>query len=162
LTRVVISRCLGFEACRYNGVMIEAPWLRELASCVELVPVCPETEIGLGVPRKPINLVQLDNGIHVIQEETELDLTMELTRFSEGYLRFVGKVDAFILKSKSPSCGIGSAKILQGGSCTFGSGIFASLVEEMFPGVVMVDEHFMAEKGVKALLRLIEKNQHPY
>ncbi|MCW4012029.1 MAG: DUF523 domain-containing protein [Candidatus Bathyarchaeota archaeon] len=156
MTRIVISRCLGIEATRYNGKMIEAPWLKELAAKAQLVPVCPEFEIGLGVPRKPINLVKTDDGIRVIQDETGLDLSEELVSYSQGYLRFVGDVDAFILKSKSPSCGLGSTKIHVNEDYVLGSGIFADLASKLFPGVVIVDEQYMAENGVDALLELID------
>ena len=136
--------------------MIEAPWLKELAAKAELVPVCPEFEIGLGVPRKPINLVKTMNGVQVIQDETGLDLSEELVSFSQGYLRFVGDVDAFILKSKSPSCGLCTTKIHQFEGFDLGSGIFADLASNLFPDAVFVDELFMIEKGVDALLELID------
>ena len=137
--------------------MIDAPWLKELASKVELVSVCPEIEIGLGVPRKPINLVKSEKGVKVIQEETGLDLSEEMVSFSQGYLRFIGEVDAFVLKSKSPSCGIGTTKIHEETSDYLGSGIFADFAEKMFPKVVLVDECFMEEQGVDALLDLIKQ-----
>lgn len=156
MTRIVISRCLGIEATRYNGKLIEAPWLKELNTKAELVPVCPEFEIGLGVPRNPINLVKARDGVQVIQDETELDLSEELVSFSQGYLRFVGDVDAFILKSKSPSCGLGTTKILIDEDYELGSGIFADLASKLFPDSIMVDERYMTENGVDALLELID------
>ena len=136
--------------------MIEALWLKELAAKAELVPVCPEFEIGLGVPRKPINLTKTADGVQVIQDETGLDLSEELVSFSQGYLRFVGNVDAFILKSKSPSCGLGTTKIHHDEGYDLGSGIFADLAFNLFPDAVFVDELFMVEKGVDALLALID------
>jgi uncharacterized protein YbbK (DUF523 family) len=136
--------------------MIDAPWLRELAAKAELVPVCPEVEIGLGVPRKSINLVKDKNGVRVIQDETGLDLSEEMVSYSQGYLRFIGKVDAFVLKSKSPSCGMGTTKIHEGESYSLGSGVFAVFAEKLFPDAVLVDEKFMEEKGVEALLKLID------
>ena len=137
--------------------MIDAPWLKELNSKVDLVSVCPEVEIGLGVPRIPINLVKYEKGIKVIQDKTGIDLSEEMVLFSQGYLRFIGDVDAFILKSKSPSCGIGTTKVYEGESYTLGSGIFAALAKELFPNSVFVDEVFMQEKGVDALLDLINQ-----
>jgi uncharacterized protein YbbK (DUF523 family) len=136
--------------------MIEAHWLKELAAKVKLVPVCPEFEIGLGVPRKPINLVKTIDGVQVIQDETGIDLSEELVSFSQGYLRFVGDVDAFILKSKSPSCGLGTTKIHSDKGYDLGSGIFADIASKLFPDAVFVDEQFMDENGVDALLELID------
>jgi uncharacterized protein YbbK (DUF523 family) len=48
--RLVVSRCLELAACRYNGATIRAPLVRRLEPYVELVPICPEVEVGLGVP----------------------------------------------------------------------------------------------------------------
>jgi len=58
---VVISKCLGFEHCRYDGEMIDAPFVDKLKAHVLFFPVCPEVEIGLGVPRKPIRIVRVDD-----------------------------------------------------------------------------------------------------
>ena len=135
--------------------MILAPWLKELAAKARLITVCPEVEIGLGIPRKPINLVQENDGVRVIQEEAGVDLSEEMVSFSQGYLRFVGEVDAFVLKSKSPSCGLGTTKIHAENSFTLGSGIFASMAQNLFPEAVFVDENYMEEKGVDSLLSLI-------
>lgn len=131
--------------------------MKELASRAELVSVCPEVEIGLGIPRKPINLVREDNGVRVIQSETGLDLTEEMVSFCQGYLRYIGEVDAFVLKSKSPSCGLNTTKVHHGDSFSLGSGIFASLAEKLFPKAVMVDEGFMEKQGVETLLALINQ-----
>jgi uncharacterized protein YbbK (DUF523 family) len=136
---------------------VSAPWLEELASKVELVLVCPEVEIGLGIPRKPINLVREEDGVRVIQIETGVDLTEEMVSFCQGYLRFIGEVDAFVLKSKSPSCGLNTTKVHQGESFSIGSGIFASLAEKLFPKAVMVGEIFMERQGVEALLAKINQ-----
>ena len=137
--------------------MIDAPWLRELNSKADIVSVCPEVEIGLGVPRTPINLVKYEKGIKVVQDTTGIDLSEEMVSFSQGYLRFIGDVDAFVLKNKSPSCGLRTTKIYEGESYTLGSGIFAGLAKELFPKAVIVDEGFMDEKGVDALLDLINQ-----
>ena len=158
MTRIVISRCLGLDSCRYNGEKIDAPWLQELASKADILSVCPEVEIGLGVPRKPINLVKDEKGVRVIQDATGFDLSEEMVSFSQGYLRYIGKVDAFILKSKSPSCGLGTTKIHEGTKYSLRSGVFAALAEKIFPNAVLVDEKFLEKNGVDALLDLIKKS----
>jgi len=137
--------------------MVPAPWLKELATKARLITVCPEVEIGLGVPRKPINLVKEDDGVRVIQDDIGFDLSEEMVSFSQGYLRFIGDIDAFVLKSRSPSCGLGTTKIHGGDSFTLGSGIFASLAQSMFTNSIFVDEHYMEENGVVSLLSLIER-----
>jgi uncharacterized protein YbbK (DUF523 family) len=155
LIRIVLSRCLGLDSCRYNGEKIDAPWLKELASFVEVVSVCPEVEIGLGIPRKPLNLVKNEKSVLVIQDRTGIDLSDEMISFSQRYLKHIGYVDAFVLKSRSPSCGLGTTKIQKGDVFIQGSGIFAFLAKKYFPKSVFVDESFVEREGVKALMELI-------
>jgi uncharacterized protein YbbK (DUF523 family) len=55
---VVVSKCLGFAACRYNGQKIFDAFVDKLGRFVDYVLVCPEMEIGLGVPRDPIRVIE--------------------------------------------------------------------------------------------------------
>jgi len=75
---VVSSKCLEFEACRYNGVMIPDPFVRKLIPLADFLPVCPEMEIGLGVPRDPIRVVSEKGGLRLIQPSTGLDCTEKM------------------------------------------------------------------------------------
>ena len=49
--KVVISRCIEFDHCRYNGNLIPNDFVKALKSHVDSSPVCAEIEIGLSVPR---------------------------------------------------------------------------------------------------------------
>ena len=60
--RIVISKCIGFEACRYNGEIVEDKFVRRLAGNVEFICVCPEVEIGLGTPREAVRIVSAGDG----------------------------------------------------------------------------------------------------
>ncbi len=127
----------------------------KLRASVEFVTVCPEQDIGLGVPRKPINLFMVDGKVRVIQSETERDVTDELRGFSMGFLESVGKVDGFILKSRSPSCGRGTTKIHEGSRVNLVSGVFASCVEKSYPDCVILDEEELGKMSPEAFLRLL-------
>ena len=63
--RLVLSKCLEVEACRYNGQLIRSSVIRLLQPFVDFLPVCPEVEVGLGVPRDPIRLVRIDEETHL-------------------------------------------------------------------------------------------------
>ena len=52
--RIVISRCLEFDACRYNGMLISDQFIKKMKNFCDFITVCPEVEIGLGIPRDPI------------------------------------------------------------------------------------------------------------
>jgi uncharacterized protein YbgA (DUF1722 family)/uncharacterized protein YbbK (DUF523 family) len=142
--RIVISRCIDFDACRYNGQAVRASLREELEPHVEFVPVCPELEIGLGVPRDPIRMVDRPGEIGLIQPSTGRDLTAQMTAFSSGFLERERAVDGFILKSRSPSCGIRGVNVYAGiGSeevARSGAGRFASAVLERFPHTAIEDE----------------------
>ena len=110
---VVVSRCLGFEACRYDGKMDSCHLIEKLKEFVEIITVCPETQIGLETPRETIRLVKEneDAPLKLLQHKTERELSVEMIEFGEKFLLSLPKVDGFILKSRSPSCGIKDVKI---------------------------------------------------
>jgi uncharacterized protein YbgA (DUF1722 family)/uncharacterized protein YbbK (DUF523 family) len=164
---VVLSKCLELEACRYNGQKIRAPFVLQLMPFVETKPVCPEVEIGLGIPRDPIRLVTLEGAQRLVQPTTERDVTQEMSEFSERYLGSLKDVDGFILKSRSPSCGIKDTKIYSGEGGTQpserGPGMFGGAVLERFPRAAVEDEgrltnfrirhHFLTKLFALAALR---------
>ena len=165
---VVLSRCLGVEACRYNGEMIREDFIRQLSSYVKFRPVCPEMEIGLGVPRDPIRIIAGGGGRTLVQPATGRDLTRSMTTFSQSFLTKLKDVDGFILKSRSPSCGIRDARIHDADQETVlerGAGIFAAAVLEHFPDAAVEDEkrlrnrirreHFLTRLYALARLRRI-------
>ena len=55
--RLVVSKCLEFEHCRWDGQSVTSHIVRNLMPCVDFITVCPEVEIGLGIPRKPLRIV---------------------------------------------------------------------------------------------------------
>lgn len=107
---VVVSKCLEFEACRYNGQVIRDAFVRRLENHVDYVPVCPEVAIGLGIPRFPIRIVSTTN-LRLIQPTTGKDITDDMNEFSDKFLMSLKKVDGFILKFRSPSCGFKDVRI---------------------------------------------------
>ena len=141
---VVLSRCLELEPVRYNAQVIPYDFVRELEPHVTYVPVCPEVEIGLGVPRDPIRIVAVGGEPRLVQPDTGRDVTTEMTRFATSFLGSLGAVDGFLLKNRSPSCGISDVKIYQGtdrsASTTKGAGFFGGRVLEMYPGLAIEDE----------------------
>ncbi len=166
---LVMSKCLELEACRYNGQLIRAPFVLMLMPFVELKPVCPEVEIGLGIPRDPIRLVSLKGTLQLLQPTSGRDVTQDMHEFSDRYLGSLGAVDGFILKSRSPSCGIKDTKIYSGEGGTQpsdrGPGLFGGAVLERFPYAAIEDEgrltnfrlrhHFLTKLFALADLRAV-------
>ena len=133
---IVISKCLEFEACRYDGALISNKHIRKLKEFIDFKVVCPEVEIGMGVPRDTIRIINNKGQRVLYQDGTGKDFSKKMTQFSKSYLSKLTKVDGFILKSKSPSCGIRSAKVfrgIKGEAVGRGSGFFAEQVLSLFP-----------------------------
>jgi uncharacterized protein YbgA (DUF1722 family)/uncharacterized protein YbbK (DUF523 family) len=105
---------------------------------IDFFPVCPEVEIGMGIPRDPVHLVYNNKKMSMIQSSTNINFFDKMNKFSDQYLSKVSEVDGFILKSRSPSCGINSTKIYpkitkKTSPLKKGSGIFTLKVKEFFP-----------------------------
>lgn len=108
---VVVSKCLGFAACRWDGVTIPDRFVESLKPYVEFRPVCPEMEIGLGVPRDPIRIVEEEGELRLVQPSSGRDVSRAMMAFAEDFLEAAGEVDGFLLKSHSPSCGFRDVKV---------------------------------------------------
>ncbi len=142
--RVVVSRCLGFDHCRYNGEIIEDEFVRKLGEHVDFLPVCPEVEIGLGVPREPIRVVRTGAGLRLIQPATSRDVTDLMRAFSDSFLGGLDSVDGFVLKSRSPSCGFRDVKVYGESGMVLSSaerqGFFGGAVLKRFADRAVEDE----------------------
>ncbi len=55
--KIIISKCLEFDACRYDGQLITNKYIKALKKIIEFIPVCPEVEIGMRIPRDPIKII---------------------------------------------------------------------------------------------------------
>jgi len=141
---VVTSKCFEFDACRYNGAMIPNNFVQKLEPFVKFIPVCPEVEIGLGVPRDVIRVVEKKGKKLLVQPTTGKELSKSMYKFAEGFLNSLDSVEGFILKSRSPSCGVNNAKIFRDADNPApigkGPGLFAEKVLEKFPGAAIEDE----------------------
>ena len=142
--RVVFSRCLGFEHCRYNGNIIQEEAVEHLKPFVEIETVCPEVEIGLGIPRDPIRLIGDVDTPRLVQPTTGLDVTEKMQTFATERLGRLAVPDGFILKFGSPSCGPREVKCYanekKGSASTKTHGMFGGAVAKRFPDAAVEDE----------------------
>lgn len=141
---IVISKCMGFAACRYNGAMIPDAFVKQLEPFVTYLPVCAEVEIGLGVPRDPVRIVLVNDEPRLLQPATGADVTEKMRNFSAAYVAALTDIDGAILKGRSPSCGIKDVKVYRGvekgaASTNKGRGFFAQAVLERY-GHLPVEE----------------------
>ena len=164
---LAISECLEFEPCRYDGARIRFDLVKALAPHVEYRPVCPEVHVGLGVPRDVIRLVGSGDRNLLVQPATGRDLTDDMEGFAARHLDGLDEVDGFILKSRSPSCGLSHVKVFDAaesrGVVRRGAGVFAAAVLERYGDLAVEDEgrlrnhrireHFLTKLFALARLR---------
>ena len=141
---IVISKCIAFDPCRYNGELVQDKFVTRLEPHVEFICVCPEVEIGLGTPRAPVRIVSSGDSFRLIQPSSGLDLSERMRGFSWDFLDGLKEVDGFILKNRSPSCGFTDVKVYSGpekGSVIGKTaGFFGSAVLEQFSDRAIEDE----------------------
>lgn len=141
---LVISKCLGFDSCRYDGSVIENEFIEKLKKYVDVIPFCPEVQCGLTVPRDALRIVETNEKRELIQPKTEINLTNEMIISSEKFLKSLEGIDGFILKCKSPSCGVKDAKVYPNiekcSALKKGKGFFTEKVMEYFPYTPIEDE----------------------
>jgi len=143
--RIGISSCLLGEKVRYDGGRKLDRFLVEtLGRIVEFVPVCPEVECGLPVPREPMQLAGDPEAPRLVTIHTRRDLTEQLITWAGkrvGELEREG-LHGFIFKCRSPSCGLAGVPICNQGRTTgkTGSGVFTSLFIKSFPLLPVEDE----------------------
>jgi uncharacterized protein YbgA (DUF1722 family)/uncharacterized protein YbbK (DUF523 family) len=170
---VVVSKCITFEPVRWNGQIIASEFVEKLKPYVNFVPVCPEVEIGLSVPRDPIRIVLVNGEKRLLQPATGLDFTDKMTKFSDSFLDSLNSVDGFILKSGSPSSGFKNVKVYPSiekvSSVAKSSGFFGGAVLQRFPNLAIEDErrlinprireHFLTKLFTLASFREVKKSR---
>lgn len=148
--RIGISACLLGERVRYDGGHKRDAFLTEvLAPHVEWVAVCPEVELGLGVPRPPIRLVRGPGAAtRLIVEKTGDDLTARMRAYAAWRVHGLAslELDGYVLKSASPSCGLVRVRVHDddGDAEPVGRGLFAEALCEALPRLPMEEEARLA------------------
>ncbi len=159
-----ISSCLLGESVRYDGGHREHVWLvRELGRHVTWLSVCPEVELGLGVPRETIGLVRWSSArspgpapagrpgqradeIRLIANRTKRDLTAAMAELAARRLEDLAAapISGYVFKARSPSCGIRGVNVLDPRRAVepepVGTGLFARALMKRFPELPVVDD----------------------
>ena len=144
--KLVVSSCLNKDKCRYNGEDSPCKVLDDLREYIDIIPVCPEMGIGLKVPRDAIRVVGNENEYKLIDPKSDRDLTEEMIKYSNDKIKefLDDSIDGFILKGRSPSCGIKDVKIYQtkekGSMSIKGQGLFAKHICESFPYSIVEED----------------------
>ncbi|MBW1887147.1 MAG: DUF523 and DUF1722 domain-containing protein [Deltaproteobacteria bacterium] len=139
-----ISTCLLGENVRYDGGHRLDRFLTDtLGQYVQYVPVCPEVECGLSVPREAMHLEGDPESPRLVTSRTNKDHTDKMLRWAQKRITELDKEDlcGFIFKSNSPSSGMERVKVYnnKGIPVKKGRGMFARIFMDRFP-LIPVEE----------------------
>jgi uncharacterized protein YbgA (DUF1722 family)/uncharacterized protein YbbK (DUF523 family) len=143
--RLGISTCLLGENVRYDGGHKLDRFLTDtLGQYVEYVPVCPEVECGLCIPRESMHLEGDPESPRLVTLRTKQDMTEQMVRWAEKRVVELEKegLCGFIFKSDSPSSGMERVRVYneKGMPVKKGVGMFARIFMEHFPLLPVEDE----------------------
>jgi len=146
--RLGVSSCLLGAEVRYDGGHKRDRYLTEvLGEWFEWVPVCPELEIGLGVPRPTIQLESGDPEPQLIEPLSGEILTERMESYARDkvdQLRKAG-LDGFIFKGASPSCGVERVKVFGQDErpARNGIGVFARVLIRLWPDLPVAEDEWV-------------------
>ena len=149
--KLAVSACLLGQKVRYNGDAAEFRTLsRKWSEHLELIPLCPEVGIGMGVPRPTIRLVREDGKIKLINPKNGEDFTTKMLEYSEiqSDLLASSGVCGFVFKKDSPSCGVERVKVYRGDNpqaVRDGRGMFATVFTTLNPHIPVIEEGRMSD-----------------
>jgi len=143
--KIGISSCLLGNNVRYDG---GHKWDRYVTDTLgvyfEWVPVCPEVEYGLPIPREAMHLVGNPATPRLVTIRTGVDHTDGMLRWADKKLKELEneKLCGFIFKSKSPSSGISGIKVYTSSKMPShkGTGIFGGAFMRQFPLIPVIDD----------------------
>ncbi|MFO7821820.1 MAG: DUF523 and DUF1722 domain-containing protein [Lentisphaeria bacterium] len=153
--RLGISSCLLGEQVRYDGQHKLDRFLRDtLGQYVEYVPVCPEFECGLGIPREAMRLVGDPEHPRLMTRKTGRDFTEKMEAYAEQRVHELANegLCGFIFKSKSPSSGMERIKVYTEKGMPYsneGVGIFARIFMDNFPLLPVEDDGRLHDIGLR-------------
>lgn len=143
--RIGISACLLGQKVRYDGGHKLDRFLADtLGQYFEYVPVCPEVECGLPVPRESMRLEGDSESPRLVTSRTKQDMTERMVRWAKKRVIELEKEElcGYIFKSDSPSSGLERVKVYneKGVPVKKGVGIFARIFMRHFPLLPVEDE----------------------
>jgi len=152
--RLGISACLLGKNVRWNAEQKLDPYLTHtFGQFIEYVPVCPETEAGFSVPREPMRLVGDPRFPRIMTIKTKKDHTNRMLRWTKKRIKALEQENlcGFILKSRSPSCGIKKVKVYsdKGSPAKKGSGLFSRELMGHFPFVPAVEDESLYNPAIR-------------
>jgi uncharacterized protein YbgA (DUF1722 family)/uncharacterized protein YbbK (DUF523 family) len=152
--KIGISSCLLGNNVRWNGGhKLDRFLANTLGACVDFIPVCPEAECGLGIPRETLRLVGDPANPRLINTKSKIDRTDQMQTWARKRLKALEReaLCGFIFKCDSPSSGMTRVKVYseKGMPVKKGVGIFARMFMEHFPRLPVEDDGRLHNPGIR-------------
>jgi uncharacterized protein YbbK (DUF523 family)/uncharacterized protein YbgA (DUF1722 family) len=150
-----VSACLLGQPVRYDGGHKRHAFLVDLLGRhVTWVPVCPEVEAGMGVPRPALRLIEGGSGgTRLVVAATGEDQTGRMEAWARGRLDLLAAdgLHGYVLKERSPSCGAEGVEVrgADGEVSRHGAGVFAEALRARFPLLAVEEEGRLADPEVR-------------
>lgn len=145
-----MSRCLLGDRVRYDGeIKLFTDLLDFINTNFQVIAVCPEVEIGLSVPRPPVQLSGDLNNIKITgRDDSSIDITKPMQQYCQQRPAQLNSIQAYIFKSKSPSCGIKDIPVFASPEQVIGTrpGVFAHAILQHYPDLPIIDEHGLSSR----------------
>lgn len=140
-----VSACLLGETVRYDGGhKLDRFLTNTLGQFVEYIPICPEVECGLPIPREAMHLEGDPDSPRLVTSRTKRDLSDRMVQWALKRVVELEKEDlsGFIFKRDSPSSGMERVKVYdeKGKPVKRGIGMFARVFMEHFPLLPVEEE----------------------
>ena len=152
--QVGVSACLLGDEVRFDGGHRRDRFLTDvLGPYVEWVKVCPEVEVGMGVPRETLRLVRARGDTRMVTARTEVDYTDAMRAYARRRAETLAGLDlrGYVLKKDSPSCGMERVTVFtaHGASTRTGVGLFAEALLARFPSLPIEEEGRLADARLR-------------
>jgi len=148
-----VSSCLLGEKVRYDGGHKLDHYVTDvLGRFFSFVPVCPEVECGMSVPREAMRLEGDPASPRLVTHQTRLDKTEQMLDFCRQKVTALEAEElcGFIFKKNSPSSGLFRVKVYGGGRpARSGSGLFAAAVVRHFPHLPVEEEGRLNDPAIR-------------
>ncbi len=152
--RIGVSSCLLGQKVRFDGGHKRDAFLVDtFGAFVEWVPVCPEVELGLGIPREALRLVRKGDEVRMVNQKSGRDISTEMRQWARSRVDALAgeHLAGYVLKKDSPSCGMERVKVYgeSGMADKTGRGFFAEALMDRFPRLPVEEEGRLSDPRLR-------------
>ena len=149
---IAVSSCLLGHNVRYDGSNRHCRIVTDiLASQMEFIPQCPEVGLGINSPRPTIGLYQYKQTLRLLRNPDYYDFTDAMDQYARVSLQKLSKIDGYIFKKGSPSCGPWQVPVYQMGKpdpVGQSAGRYAAAFKQTYPWIPVTTEVSLQNRDI--------------